>query len=183
MENKVCVGCLELINNTDNFFNGNYYHKECFDKLNKLTYSTEPTGEVKQNFKSNQFDNDNKSNEQLELELEKPQPIYNYKHNALIADIKKQIAEIVSSEDPSSQNEYLDFLTEKLKKLQANLTKPGKTVFVVEPIKQNQPIIDFGFMGKKTLVISKNGDLVWLNCDTNGNIGPIKYREYSHADY
>ncbi len=174
MENKVCVGCLELINNTDNFFNGNYYHKECFDKLNKLKNSTKPAGEVKQN---------SKSNEQLGLELNTPQPIYNYKHNALIADIKKQIAEIVSSEDPSSQNEYLDFLTEQLKKLQTNSTKPSETAFVVEPIKQTKPIIDFGSMGKKTLVISKNGDLVWLDCDADGKIKQIKYPEYSHADY
>ena len=166
MESKVCVGCLEPVDNTncscDNLFDGNYYHKECLDKLSKLKNLTKPADEAEQNSKSNQF---------------------NYFRNSLIADIKEQIAEIISSEDPASQNEQLEFLTKQLKKLQSNSTNPNKTDFIIETIQLTEPIINFGSMSKKTLVISKNGDLVWLDCDDEGNIKPIKYPEYSHADY
>ncbi len=100
-----------------------------------------------------------------------------------IGQIKAQIADIVSSENPGTQVDKLNELTDKLAKL-CEETTISNNKSTEHPIESITPTIKItSSTSNQKLVFSKNGDLVWLPCDDNGNIKPIKYPDYSHADY
>lgn len=223
-----CLELIESLNCKDNCYGDKYYHNECFTQLNKqklyvnidqfknctsdINYSVESAvepflmksynnamGEIKKQldkstnskdlFDDNYIDKINWASDKL-IQL-----TGKYK---TISQIKAQIADIVSSENPGTQVDKLNELTDKLAKLCEETTisnnkstdHPIKSITPTisnnksteHPIESITPTIKITSSNQK-LVFSKNGDLVWLPCDDNGNIKPIKYSDYSHADY
>ncbi len=151
-----CLELIESLNCKDNCYGDKYYHKECFEPFLMKSYNN-AMGEIKKQldkstnskdlFDDNYIDKINWASDKL-IEL-----TGKYK---TIGQIKAQIADIVSSENPGTQVDKLNELTDKLAKLNEETKLNNKpTDQIIETIKPNpvinkisNQIIDWGSQGK-----------------------------------